>query len=131
MAENDGECHIYYEELTRLFNEAKQKYALSEESREKLTKLDEYLRDVFKVSFGNRIMKQIEEYIPIMIACGGTEAQALDDILARKILRKLEQLSPAYVKSEADALVALMEELFGMNNLPQCGEYIKRLKKNV
>lgn len=129
IAETDEACHISYAELTRLFEEAKQRYSLSSESREKLMRLDEYMREVFKVSFGNRIMKQIEEYIPIMIACGGSEAQALDDILARKILRKLEQLSPAYVKSESDALVALMDELFGEDVLLQSREYIEKLQK--
>ena len=56
-------------------------------------------------------MKQIEAHVPIMIACGGSKTEALDDILAREILRKLEQLSPAYVKSEANGLVALLDEL--------------------
>ena len=124
-------CHISYENLNRLFAEAKEKYTLSSEGREKLKKLDEYLADVFRISFGNRIMRQIEAYVPIMLACGGNETEALDDILARKILRKLEQLSPAFVKSESDNLIALLDELFGMKNLPQSAEHIKRLKRNV
>ena len=130
-AENVSVCHISYKELTRLFEEAKATHALSSDSRQRLARLDAYLADVFRISFGNRIMKQIEAYIPIMLACGGSEAEALDDILARKILRKLEQLSPAYVKSEADALLALLDELFGKGSLSQSREYIKRLQRNV
>ncbi|MBR6507130.1 MAG: hypothetical protein IKT37_05975, partial [Clostridia bacterium] len=84
-----------------------------------------------RVSFGNRIMRQTEAYVPIMIACGGTETEALDDILARKILRKLEQLSPAFVKSESENLLNLLDELFGLKNLPQSSEQIKRIKRNV
>ena len=124
-------CYISYAELSRLFDEAKKTHELSSESREKLARLDAYLSDVFRVSFGNRIMKQIEEYIPIIVACGGSETEALDDILARKILRKLEQLSPAFVKNESDKLLALLAELFGADSLPQTKEYIKRLKRNV
>ena len=128
-AENVSVCHISYKELTRLFEEAKATHALSSDSRQRLARLDAYLADVFRISFGNRIMKQIEAYIPIMLACGGSEAEALDDILARKILRKLEQLSPAYVKSEADALLALLDELFGEGTMRQSHDYIERVTR--
>ena len=56
---------------------------------------------------------------------------ALDDILARKILRKLEQQSPALIKSETPGLMALLDELFGEGKLPQCRDYLTRLMKNV
>ncbi|MBO5778823.1 MAG: hypothetical protein J6R82_04560, partial [Clostridia bacterium] len=130
-AQSMGTCHISYKELTHLFTEAKETYALSDESREKLARLDAYMSEVFRVSFGNRILRQIESYIPIMIACGGSEEGALDDLMARKILRKLEQLSPAFVRNEADGLLNLLDELFGEGSLPQCREYISRLKRNV
>ena len=75
VQEDVSACHVSYDALNGLYAEAKKKYMLSGESREKLKKLDEYLIEVFKISFGNRIMKQIEEYVPIMIACGGSELQ--------------------------------------------------------
>ena len=128
-ADDVSVCRISYAELTRLFEEAKATHALSSESRARLARLDAYLADVFRISFGNRIMKQIEAYIPIMLACGGSEAEALDDILARKILRKLEQLSPAYVKSEADALTALLDELFGEGTMRDSHNYIERITR--
>ena len=131
VCDTPSPCHISYEALAQLFEKAKEKYTLSSESKEKLKKLDEYLSEVFRVSFGNRIMRQIEAYVPVMLACGGTETEALDDILARKILRKLEQLSPAFVKSESDNLLSLLDELFGLKNLPQSNEHIKRIKRNV
>ena len=124
-------CHVSFEELNRLYTEAKEKYKLSDECRTKLAKLDDYMSEVFRVSFGNRIMKQIETYIPIMMACGGEEVDALDDLLARKILRKLEQLSPAFVRSEADGLLDLLDELFGEEHLAQSKDYVKRLKRTV
>ena len=124
-------CHISYAELSKLFAKAKQTHEISPESRSKLAELDLYLRDIFRVSFGNRIMKQIETYVPIMLACGGSEEDAIDDIIARKILRKLEQLSPAYVKSQADGLCELLDRLFGIENLPQSNALIIRFKRNV
>ncbi len=120
-------CHISYAELERLFREAQTKHTLSTDTRDRLAKLDEYLKEVFRISFGNRIMKQIEAYIPIMLECGGSEGEALDDILSRKILRKLEQLSPAYVKSESEALQEKLDELFGIGTLSLSHAYIERL----
>ena len=122
-------CRMEYSELERLFSEACAEYTLSSEAREKLAELDAYMTEVFRVSFGNRIMRQIERYVPIMLACGGTEAGALDDILARKILRKLEALSPAFVKSEADGLISKIEECFGAGVMLLSAEYIGRLEK--
>ena len=131
VSEKTEQCRISYSELERLFEEAKKKYTLTEESREKIAKLDRYLGETFRVSFGNRIMRQIESYIPIILACGGSESEALDDILARKILRKLEQLSPAFVKSEADNLIDTLDNLFGEKCLVQSIDYINRLKRNA
>ena len=129
VQEDVSACHVSYDALNGLYAEAKKKYMLSGESREKLKRLDEYLIEVFKISFGNRIMKQIEEYVPIMIACGGSELQALDDIISRKILRKLEQLSPAFVKSESDALLSFIDKLFGADFFIQSRRYIEGLQK--
>ena len=123
--------HISFGELDRRFKEARARYRLSTRNRENLSKLDSYLTEVFRVSFGNRILRQIEDYVPVMYACGGTELGALDDILARKILRKLEQLSPALIKSETPALMALLDELFGQDLLPQSQDYLARLMKRV
>ena len=130
-AKDTPAAHISFEELNRHFEFAKRRYSLSQRNRENLTRLDGYLTEVFRVSFGNRIMRQIESYVPIMFACGGTEMDALDDILARKILRKLEQQSPALIKSETPGLMALLDELFGEGKLPQCRDYLTRLMKSV
>ena len=123
--------HISYKELNRRFEEAKKSYVLSKMNRANIARLDSYLTETFRISFGNRIMRQIEDYVPIMVACGGTEIGALDDIFARKILRKLEQLSPALIKREIPNLQALLEELFNKGTLPLCREYLQKLQKSV
>ena len=130
-APDTAPVHISFAALSQRFEAAKQRYQLSQRNRENLQKLDAYLTQVFRVSFGNRILRQIEGYVPILFACGGTEVGALDDILSRKILRKLEQLSPALIKSEVPALGALLDQLFGTDTLPLSQEYLSRLMKSV
>lgn len=128
-AEKTEGIRLSYTHWSRLIAEAQKKNELSESSAEKLGALDRYLIEHFRISFGNRIMKQIREYVPICVACGGTETEALDDILARKVLRKLETRNPAHVRSEADSLSALLDDLFGENALPQCRESLNKLLK--
>ena len=129
-AKRTAEAHISYSDLLRRFAEAQARYPLTDGSRDKLAQLDAYISQTFRISFGNRIMGQIQRYVPIMIACGGTETGALDDILARKILRKLEQQSPILLKAEIPALMTTLENLFGKETLPQSRAYLLRLQRN-
>jgi len=130
-AKDTPPAKVSYQELNRRFAEARQAYSLSVVNREKLGRLEAYLAETFRVSFGNRIMRQLEDYVPVMIACGGSELGALDDILCRKILRKLEQLSPALIRSELPGLQALLEELFGTDALPLSRDYLARMQKST
>ena len=124
-------AHISWTALEGRFREARQRYHLSKEGRERIEKLDEYLSRVFRISFGNRIRRQLEEYVPVMVACGGTEEGAMDDILARKILRKLEQLSPVLLRNEIPALTGVLDTLFGQAALPLCREYLDQLLRSA
>ena len=65
--------HISYDYWQTLVERAQAEYSLSEENREKLKRLDAYLVEHFRVTFGNRIMKQINQYVPMYMACGGDE----------------------------------------------------------
>jgi hypothetical protein len=76
-------------------------------------------------------MKQIRTYIPVYISCGGDELTALDDILAKKIIRKLETQNPIYLRGAAEGLIAFLDELFGTDKMPLCKEYIRRLERNA
>jgi len=114
-----------------LVDRAKKEYALSNRNLRRLKKLDKYLIKQFHLSFGNRIMQQIINYTPVIVACGGSELDALDDIMSKKVLRKLETKNMVYVKSEAPGLIAYIEELFGEGELSQCVEYIQNIEINA
>ena len=110
---------------------ARADYAVSSRNAKRLQLLDRYLIEHFHVTFGNRIMKQIHSYIPVFIACGGDELTALDDILAKKVIRKLETQNPIYLRSAADGLLAYLDELFGRDRMTACREAIARIKRNA
>ena len=120
---------ISFEQFTNLIEEAQEEYRISNRNMKRLELLDKYLIDHFHITFGNRIMKQIKTYIPVYISCGGEELEALDDILAKKIIRKLETQNPIYLRNAAEGLVEYINELFGNDNMPLCKEYIHRLER--
>ncbi len=116
--------------LYELFKKAQLKNKLSQRNRRRIDLLDKYLIETFSLTFGNRIMKQIEQYVPVVVECGGTELDAIDDIISRKILRKLESKNPVYVRSQSEALINKINDLFGENKLEQCIEQIRHLEQN-
>jgi hypothetical protein len=103
-AENPGTKKISAFDFIELSKEIDRAYTMSSELTDLLTKLDLYLQDNFYISFGNRINRQIHQYLASYIACGGDEMEALDDILAKKVFRKLGNGSQALVKKEIDNL---------------------------
>ena len=122
---------ISAEQFNELVASAQKEYEISSRNRKRLEAFDEYLISHFHVTFGNRIMKQILTYIPVYIACGGDELFALDDILSKKVIRKLESQNPIYFKNAADGLMAYMDDLFGAENMTLCKDHIRRILRNA
>jgi len=118
------------ETFKTLINKAKKEYALTKRGRAHIREFDKYIQETFSITFGNRIRRQIEQFVPIYIACGGTESEALDDILSKKVLRKLESQNPVYMKSKSEELIAKLNEVFGNGNMPNCEAFIRRLANN-
>jgi hypothetical protein len=65
------------------------------------------------------------------VACGGDELEALDDILSKKILRKLEMQNPIYLRNASAGLCAYFDELFGDDRMPLCKDFMERLQRNI
>lgn len=113
--------------LERLFKKAQKDFEISEKSKQALKKIDEYMLNNFKVTFGNRILKQIYNFVPVYMACGGTEEEAIDFMLMSKILRKLSGVNLVFLKKELNSLISLLDNLFGKGKLVKCEEYIREL----
>ena len=125
------QIHLSAERFVSLVKESEKEYALTKRNQRRLEKLDKYLIENFSITFGNRIMKQIKTYIPVYVACGGEELEALDDILAKKVMRKLEMQNPVYVRNAAEGLCNCLDELFGQDKMKFCKAVIHRLEKNA
>jgi len=128
-APDQAPIHLDYKYLLGLYEEAKQKYPVSQEMLMELDKLDSYLIKHFRLSFGNRIMKQIKAYVPCYVACGGSEIDGIDFIFMAKILRKFESLGMGFIRDEIDGLLKYLDHVFGEENMKLSKKYLLRLKK--
>ena len=121
-------CRITSQHLEQMFTQAKRDYPISRETEEKLQKLDNYLQTRFKLAFGNRIIKQMHDFIPVYVACGGTELDGMDYIVARKVLKKLESMNITFVRDEIRSLIEYIEKVFGKANMPDSKAYLTRIQ---
>lgn len=115
--------------LDSLFTEAAQQHPLSDESKAKIKELDTFIQDNFKIAFGNRIVKQVNLFVPVYVACGGTEAEALDFMISTKILRKFTSLNLPFLTKELKDLQVFFNKKFGKGVMAQSIEFLKDLEK--
>ena len=118
-------------DLEAKFAEAKQAFIVSQENIVKIEQLDDYVIEHFRMAFGNRIVKQLHEFVPAYVGCGGTELEGLDFVLCKKVFRKFEQLNLAYIRDEIDGLCDYLDTLFGVGTMSESKEYLMQLKKLV
>lgn len=117
--------------LEGLFAKAKQEHPLTDGMSEKINSMDDYVIKHFRIAFGNRIVKQMKDFVATYVACGGTEVDGVDYYIARKILRKFEQLNLAYIRDEIDPFIEFLDKEFGKENFNECKDYLRRLQKMV
>ena len=129
-AENQEPISIPYTQLQGLYEDAKKQFQISEQMLTKFEDLDNFVIRKFKLAFGNRILKQLETFVPTYIACGGTETEAFDFIFTNKILKKFESLNIAFLKEELEDLHNYLDKLYGKGKFPKAQEFIKQLLKN-
>lgn len=121
-------CDITAEHLEYLFQKAKLEHPISDDALDKMQKLDNYLVTRFKLSFGNRIMKQMYDFIPVYVACGGTELGGMDYIIARKVLKKFESMNITFVRDEITGLISYIDKTFGKMEMEDSKSYLRRIQ---
>lgn len=131
QAPDTDPLHLNYSYLQELFDEAFYKYPVSQTLLDKFSILDKYVQANFKIAFGNRIMVQLHKFIPVYVACGGTEEDGLDYIFANKILRKFESLNLSFLRNELDDLIVQITKIFGKNSFGESIKFVKNLQKQI
>lgn len=122
--------YLPYGVLEKLFKKAAADFEFDAESNALLAEIEQILQANFKISYGNRILDQINTFVPVYVAAGqGLDLsdeqliiEALDYQLTYKVLRKLE-----YVEMNRDANKEAGDELrktFEQNGMKLAKEFM-------
>ncbi len=118
--------YLTYPVFLRLMNQAKSSYHFDCESSD-LVKEVEKIVAPFNISFGNRIMNQMESFVSIYCSCfldpHEREKEALEKILLTKVVQKLEFKSV----ENKEELVHAFEGL----GLYRCSDFIRSLNEDI
>lgn len=122
--------NVSYSYIDGLYKKAVADHPISQETLDKIAKLDQYVIERFRVAFGNRIMKQMKIFVPVYVACGGTETDGIDYVLATKVFRKFDALNLSLIRGEIRGLILQLDALFGKDKMSECIAYLRRLQKS-
>ena len=120
---------INYSYLESLYKSAINDNQISDETLDKIEKMDDYVIQHFRIAFGNRIVAHMKKFVPVYVACGGNEVEGVDYFIAKKILRKFEQLNISFIRDEIDGFIKFLDTTFGKGKMKECTEFLLRLKK--
>ena len=124
--------HLTNTQLTARLEAAKKNpdYQLTKADRKKFDSVANYIADNFLVAYGNRILGQMESFIPAFVGCGGKKEDALDYVLSEKIVRKLQGRFEDYVRPCLEEVDKRLTSLYGVKEFPRTRKRIKeRIKK--
>lgn len=114
-----------YDMITKLFDEAKIGYVFEAEDNAIIQKAEKLLAP-YNISFGNRILKQMEDFVKIYCTCFGdksaVENDAVEKILLSKVVSKLENK----IVENKEALANEFSKL----GLSKCSAFIQKLNED-
>ncbi|MDE6660933.1 MAG: AAA family ATPase, partial [Anaeroplasmataceae bacterium] len=116
---------VPYERIASLYKEAKESYTFEAEDNKIIQKVEKLLAP-YNISFGNRILKQMEEFVKIYCACFGdksaVEKDAVEKILLSKVVAKLEYK----IVENKEALAIEFDKL----GLTACSAFVRKLNED-
>ena len=134
--EPEGNCEpitLSKSKLHSLYEEALTVDAnkMTSEDYAKFESVTELVYELFDITFGNRILNQIETLVPVFMACGGTKEDVLDFLLTRKVLVKIEGRFEEYVKNALKQLLAQLAKTYGKGTFKRSERAINNMIKRL
>lgn len=119
--------------LEKLYKEATSTKAnhLNQSDYDHFMSITDFIYDKFDITFGNRILNQIDAIVPVFVSCGGKKEDALDFLLSRKIIGKIEGRFEDYVKNALKDLLTLIQKTYGSGTLSRSEKTIKSLMRRL
>lgn len=120
-------------EFTQLINAATQtvSYRLDKTDLVNIETIDALMKEELEITFGNRIKMQMEKFVPVYCACGGTKEKAIDYLLRHKVLRKLDDRFEPYIITGLKKLQDIINDIYGDGVLEESSKYIDKVIKRL
>ena len=128
-----GRINLSKTKLHELYNQAlsNKDLAMTKDDHKKFQIVTNYIYEEFDLTFGNRILTQIDTLVPVFMACGGKKEDALDFLLSRKVIVKLEGRFEEYVKPALKRLINLIEKTYGPDVFKRSEREINKLIRKL
>ena len=119
--------------LRNLFDEAQanEDFRLNDDDMKKLRQVFDYAYDAFDIAIGNRILNQIANVTPAFVAAGGTKEAAVDFMIAKKLVSKVEGRFEEHIKDSLNGLIALVDKLYGPGVMTRTIRTAKIIMRNL
>ena len=128
-----GRINLSKTKLHEFYNQAlsNKDLAMTKDDHKKFQIVTNYIYEEFDLTFGNRILTQIDTLVPVFMACGGKKEDALDFLLSRKVIVKLEGRFEEYVKPALKRLINLIEKTYGPDVFKRSEKEINKLIRKL
>ena len=119
--------------LRNLFDEAQanEDFRLNDDDMKKLRQVFDYAYDAFDIAIGNRILNQIANVTPAFVAAGGTKEAAVDFMIAKKLVSKVEGRFEEHIKDSLNGLISLVDKLYGPGVMTRTIRTAKIIMRNL
>lgn len=107
--------HLFVE----LIRDSGEVYFLKENIFKKLDKLEDFVNSHDKKLFNNRIVRQMEVYISIMLRSGAEELEAVDSFFANKLILVVNGFNLVKKVETDESFFGVYERLFDIDNIPK------------
>lgn len=116
---------VPYEELNGLFLQAKSSGQFEAEENTTIQRVEKLLSP-YNISFGNRILNQMETFVKIYCACFVDKASAVDEAVEKILFSKVVSKLETKVVENKEALAAEFDKL----GLETCSAFIRKLNED-
>ena len=124
---------LSHSKLMELYGEAlaNEELHMTEEDYEKLGTVFDYASEHFDIALGNRILNQINNIVPVFMACGGSKESAIDFMLAKKLVFKVEGRFEEHIKDSLAGLIDLLYKTYGDGTMQRTVKTARAIMKNL
>jgi hypothetical protein len=114
-----------YYQMEYLCEKLSSRFTVDEAAWKKVDRLEGFVAARAKYKIGNKLWLCLEKYAETLLDCGATQAEALDEAMAAKLLPSMIAVLEGKLSGEETSLAETLEAIFGEDNVASCVRAVK------